>query len=81
MVNFILACPHLPILNGSDDVTHALLNNLRSVTLTVDTGTHIIKKITVHSDTNLIPAAQQGVNNVATIDKQEESVSHFLHVD
>ena len=81
MVNFILTCPHLPRLHGSDDVTHALLNNLRSVTLTVDTGTHIIKEITVNSDTNLIPAAQQGANNVAIIDKQEESVSHFLHVD
>ena len=29
-------------------------------------------------DTNLIPAAKQGVNNVATGDKQEQSVSHFF---
>ena len=70
--------PHFPLLHGLDDVTHALLNDLRNVTFTVDTRTRIIKEITVNSDTNLMPAAQQDVNNVATVDKQEESVSHFF---
>ena len=70
--------PHFPGLQGSDDVTHALLNDLKHVTLTVDTSTRIVKEITVNSDTNLIPAAQQGVNNAATVDKQEDSVSHFF---
>ena len=31
--------PHFPGLQGSDDVTHALLNDLKHVTLTVDTST------------------------------------------
>ena len=70
--------PHFPGLQGSDDVTHALLNDLKHATLTVDTCTRIVKEITVNSDTNLIPAAQQGVNNAATVDKQEESVSCFF---
>ena len=70
--------PHFPGLQGSDDVTHALLNDLKHLTLTVDTSTHIVKEITVNSDSNLIPTAQQGVNNVATVDTQEESVSHFF---
>ena len=54
--------PHLQGLHELDDVTHALLNDLRNVTLTVDTSTRIIKEITVNSDSNLMSAAQKGVN-------------------
>ena len=69
--------PYLTGLHGSDHVTHALLND-RNVTLNVDTITRIVKEVTLNSGTNLMPAAQQGVNNVATGDKQEQSVSHFF---
>ena len=83
MVNFFQHVwePHFPLLHGLDDVTHALLNDLRNVTFTFDTSTRIIKEITVNSDTNFMPPAQQDVNNVATVDKQEESVSHFFQRD
>ena len=70
--------PTPPAVLDSKSLACLGLNDLKHVTLTVDTNTRVVKETTVNSDTNLIPAGQQGVNNAATVEKQEENVSHFF---